>query len=625
VLAAVGYSFLALVVWWHVWTGHPGRTTTCGCGDPSFSLWFFEFAAHALRTGQSPLFTTLLGYPHGINVLDEASQLGLGLLLAPVTWTGGAVLAMNVALTLAPLLSALACYALLDHWRLWRPAAFAGGLVYGFSPFVVMNLAEAHLVVGFAAVPPLIVLCLDELIVRDPRRPVTVGIVLGLLTAFQFFVSSEVLVITGLACAVGIGLVVGAAAARRRPIAERWGRAWPGLAVGALTAAVLLAYPVWFALAGPGHVSGAYYPNSGVAFSGASVRGFLLPTPVSEAFGHYMARIGGYQGPNLSTQYFGLGLAAVVVAGLLVWRRDSRLLLAGSLGLVFAVFSLGSSASGWRPWDLVAHMPLLENVIPVRLLLVTYLCAGVLVAAIGDHVRRTLRTTWAGVRGKGALADAVALVVLVVAVAPPAIYLSQTLPLTTQPVVLPTWFRQVAPRLDTHQVLLVVPVPFGAIQSSLTWQSESHLSFAMAGGDGPGSSAYGPGGHTLARRLLAAVSASFDTPPVGPEGIAAVRAALDDWGVTQVVLPDQADLPAYDKPFAPAAAAGLITAAVGRPPVIQAQAWVWPVGRPGPPAVTVSTANFARCTTTSDMASVVGCILDLRSDGSHPSPGPPPG
>ena len=97
-------------------------------------------------------------------MLDDASQAGLALPLAPVTWAGGAVLAMNVALTLAPFASALACYALVDHWGTWRPAAFVGGLVYGFSPLVVMNLAEATLVIGFvAATPPLIVLCLDKL------------------------------------------------------------------------------------------------------------------------------------------------------------------------------------------------------------------------------------------------------------------------------------------------------------------------------------------------------------------------------------------------------------------------------------------------------------------------------
>jgi hypothetical protein len=599
------------VVWWHVWTADPGRTTVCGCGDSSFTLWFFEFAAHAVRTGHSPFFTTLLWHPGGVNVLDDASQLGLGLPLAPVTWAGGAVLAMNVALTLAPALSALACYVLLDRWSIWRPAAFVGGLIYGFSPLAVMNLAEAHLVVGFAAAPPLIVLCLDQLLFRAPRRPVAVGVALGVLVAFQFFVSTEILLVTGVACAVGIVLILADAAVRRRPIAGRWRLARHGLAAAGLTSVVLLAYPAWYALAGPGHVSGAIYPGEGVAFSGVSIKGFVWPTPVSGSFSRYLARIGGYQGPNLATQYVGIGMVVVVTAGLVVWRRDPRLRLFAAVGLVFALFGLGSSHAGWRPWDLVAHVPLAQNVIPARLLLVTYLCAGVLIAVVGDHVHRWLPSVWGRCRTDGALTGALTSAVLAVAVLPPAAYLFQTLPLTTQAVVVPTWFQRVAPHLDAGQVLLVVPAPFAAIQSSLTWQSESHLSFAMAGGDGPGSTPGGVGHHPLAQQLLAGVSGAFGSPRITPAGIVAVRQAVDDWGVTQVVLPDQPDLPSYDQPFAPIAAAGLITAALGRAPVIRARAWVWTVTPSGPPAVAVPAATFDHCVATSRIDSVAPCILGV--------------
>ena len=609
-LAAVaGYLALSLGIWWNVWTTDPGRTTICGCGDSSFTLWFFEFAAHALRSGQSPFFTPLLWHPHGVNVLDDASQLGLGLFLAPVTWAGGSVLAMNVALTLAPVASAVACYALLDHWGLWRPAAFVGGLIYGFSPLMVMNLAEAHLVVGFAAAPPLIVLCLDKLIFRAPRHPVIVGIALGSLIGFQFFVSSEILLITGIACAVGIGVMSAYASVGRHQILERCVQAKGGLAAGLITSLALLAYPVWFALAGPGHVSGPIYPNGGVAFSGASVDSFIWPTPTSDVFTRYIDRIGGYQGPTISTQFVGVGILAVVLVGLLVWRHDLRLRLFVAVGVIFATFGLGSSASGWRPWDLLAHIPIVQNVIPVRLLFITFLCVAIAVATIADHVRLSLPSTGGSRHRVNRLGDAAAVAVLSVAVLPVAAYLSQTLPLTTQRVVIPAWFSQVTPKFGNHQVILAIPVPFSAIQSSMTWQSESHLSFAMAGGDGPGSTPGGVGHHPLAQRLLAGVSGSFSSEPVTPEGIIAVRAAIIDWGVTQIVLPDQPELPAYDQPFNPVSAAALITAALGRAPVLRSRAWVWKVaGEPTPPVV-LSASAFGRCAAASNNSAAADCIL----------------
>jgi hypothetical protein len=250
---------------------------------------------------------------------------------------------------------------MLDHWGLSGPADFAGGFVHGLPIPAVMNLANAHLVMGFAAAPPLIVLCLDKLLFRAPRRPVIVGIALGLLITFRFSVSSEILLVTGTACAAGIGMILTYAAMHRSQISERWRRAKNRLAAGLITSLVMLAYPVWFALAGPGHVSGPTYPNDGVAFSGATVREFVWPTQASEEFTRYVGRIGGYQGRTISTQYFTVGLVVGVAVGLLVWRHYLRLRLYAAIGVVFAAFDLGSSTARWRPWELLTHAPLIQN------------------------------------------------------------------------------------------------------------------------------------------------------------------------------------------------------------------------------------------------------------------------
>ena len=108
---------------------------------------------------------------------------------------------MNVALTLAPALSALAMYVLLRRWVSWTPAAFLGGLAYGFSPFVVTELALNQLNIAFLAVPPLVVLVLADLLVTQRRAPWRNGLALAGLVVVQFFVSTEVLVITVVAAA----------------------------------------------------------------------------------------------------------------------------------------------------------------------------------------------------------------------------------------------------------------------------------------------------------------------------------------------------------------------------------------------------------------------------------------
>ncbi|HEV3132733.1 MAG TPA: hypothetical protein VGY51_12295, partial [Acidimicrobiales bacterium] len=110
--AAAGYLFVSLIVWWHVWTGNPTTVTTCGCGDSSLFTWFLEWPAYALSHGHNPLYSTALFHPTGVNLLSNTAEVGIGVVLAPVTWLFGPVATLNVALTLSPVLSALAMYVL---------------------------------------------------------------------------------------------------------------------------------------------------------------------------------------------------------------------------------------------------------------------------------------------------------------------------------------------------------------------------------------------------------------------------------------------------------------------------------------------------------------------------------
>ena len=121
-------------------------------------------------TASTRCYSTAMHYPGGVNLLANTSVVAIGLLLAPVTWLFGPIATLNVALTLAPALSALSMYVLLRRWVAWAPAAFVGGLLYGFSPFILVTLTDAHLMLGMAVVPPLVVACLDELLFRQRRQ-----------------------------------------------------------------------------------------------------------------------------------------------------------------------------------------------------------------------------------------------------------------------------------------------------------------------------------------------------------------------------------------------------------------------------------------------------------------------
>ena len=82
------------------------------------------------------------------------NSLALGIVFAPVTWLFGPVATENVINLVSPPLSALSMFWLLRRWVTWTPAAFLGGLFYGFSPFVLVSLALAHPNFGLLAPAP---------------------------------------------------------------------------------------------------------------------------------------------------------------------------------------------------------------------------------------------------------------------------------------------------------------------------------------------------------------------------------------------------------------------------------------------------------------------------------------
>jgi hypothetical protein len=630
-LAAACYLVLALGLWWHVWSSRPTSTTTCGCGDSSLFTWFLDWPAYAIAHGLNPLYSTALFHPTGVNLLSNTAVVGIGVVLAPVTWLFGPVATLNVALTLSPALSALAMFVLVRRWVSWTPAAFIAGLLYGFSPFILIALTDAHLMLAMAPLPPLMVACLDEILVRQRRKPWATGVLLGVLVAAQFFIGSEVLVLTAIVAAMGVVVVVVYALVHRDVLRRKARSAVTGLAAAAATAAALLAYPVWFALAGPAHLAGPVWgPDSDISYGGNSLRDYVLPSAPSPAFTALAHRFGGYQAPTLSGQYFGIGLLAVLVIGLVVWRGDRRLWLFGVLGVISVPLSMGLQFHQWTLWRLFVRLPLMDNIIPSRFLLTTYLAAAVMLGLIVDHAHRAA-TRWradspdhrrSGAPARGRLVGAVVgVAVAAVALVPIAGYYASGVPLTTQPVVLPAWFRTVAPHLVGRQVVLAFPVPFALFQSAMTWQAVDGMSFAMVGGGGPDALPERAGAESAGQTAIGNLSISAGAQGITPAEVTSVRRALDGWGVTTVVVPDPSGLPGYEQLHLVRTAVMVITAATGQAPVRRADAWVWTgVDHAGAPVLS-SAEQFTACGagpadgTVADIDRSAACVLSGPTAG----------
>ena len=585
--AAVSYLGLGFALWAHAWADGAGTHTLCGCGDPALFLWFFQSPATSLAHLQNPFYSTAMFHPAGINLLDQTSVMGLTVPLIPVTWLFGPVASFNLASTLVPALTALSMFVVLRRWVRWLPAAYLGGLLYGFSPFMLASLEYGHLMTAALLVLPLILAVLDEILVRQRHRARPAGVALGLLVFVQFFLSAELLAVVVVLTVFSVAVLAATAyVADRERLRVLLPHAGTALGVGAVVGGVLLAYPVLFALTGPAHLSGVVWPDidtlDGITRS-------LLVDPVPNNTLSVVAAYGGYAGrPLPSGGYLGWGLLIVVAGGTAVWFRDRRLWFYGLLLAVCVACSFDLRTGPWVPARFFAHIPLVDNILPQRFMAVGFLAATVMAALIMDRARARLPARL-GLRGSAGnlVGIAGALGVGAVALVPLAVDLVPDLPFTMEAVVLPRWYTTVAPHLPPGRVLLSYPAPFSGIQVVLAWQAVNRMAYSQAGGAGPEGTSVragqaGPGFDVL---NVLSLGFSLTEPDPTPANLAAVRGALRIWKVNTVVIAPEPSGLAIQQGHDPSYAAAYMTAVLGRLPVIQAGAWVWDdVHRPPGPA-----------------------------------------
>lgn len=601
--SAAVYLAASVAAWWHVWSGHPTSAMVCDCGDPASFVWFLAWPTYALSHGHGLLLTTRVHVPAGINLLDNTSVLALGIPLAPVTRIFGPVATLNVALTAAPVLTALSTYGCLRRaLRLGWPTATLGGLLFGFSPFVLHHEAVNHLQLSFLAVLPLIFWCCYELAVAQRGRWWRAGLILGLLMALQFFVGTEMLTITALAMALALVLaVLGALWSRRRAkpgsvrpadtgattatgaAAGRAAFAARGFVVAAGVAGVILAYPLWFALAGPDHVHGAVWKHP----SRNGLASVLFPLTLTHYQQQHLPKVG-YLGPGGTLAcYLGIAALAVLAVALGAVRRPLTKLCAAmtvisvwlSLGSVHTPLSNGGEPSWlWLPWGLFAHLPVLDQLAPANFSVVAawftvvggaLLVDQLLTGSGGDHANRVISSALARPRVRLAGAALMSAALLVPWL------LAWPLPYQTETVTVSPWAARAAAHLPASAVVLFYPFPSAYLDHALIWQAESGMPYSLVGGRGI---AAGPGGaadHGLtpgtAEGTMTALSSSYPhlrlPPPPTPATVRSFRTALRHWGVTNVVMTAGGRDPAYARRW--------LAAMLGASPSQQDGAWVW--------------------------------------------------
>ena len=390
-LVLLAFLGLAGLLLGSIWTSPATRTLGAGVGDPGLFAWFLRWTPFAAGRHISPFASDYLNHPDGINLMWNTWLPLPGLLLSPLTLLFGPVLTFNVLVTLAYGLSAWSAYLAIHRYVPSHGAAACGGLVYGFSPAMVGHSHHPNLILIFLL--PWLFVLLDEILDRQRRSPVWLGVGLGAVAAAQLLTGAEVF--AGMVL-LGLVLLVLLVAANRHALRDKGRYAATALAVSVVVFEVLVVLPLRAQIAGPARVH---------ADLTEEVRGssdlLALATPSR------LLAIAPEAAVRLGDQFAGtretyLGIPLLLVVALVVARRRSPVVRVGAAMLVVCmVLSLGSRLRVGGlvtlvplPWAAVESLPVLWHMVPARLALFTALFAGLLLAVALDAL-------WCG-RGRAA-------------------------------------------------------------------------------------------------------------------------------------------------------------------------------------------------------------------------------
>jgi len=268
-------------------------------------------------------------------------------------------------------------------------------------------------------------------------------------------------------------------------------------ALGAALAliAAALAYPLWYQFAGPAHYVGPAWPVDNPYF--ADVLDFVAPSP-RQAVAPVLRQLGTTLSASAGVEsdaYVGFAVLAVVV--FLVWRqrRSERVQLVAGLGVISGLLSMGRylvvDGRGGKiplPFDLLAHFPAIDNILPVRFAFTTTTCLAAVIAFGLDDLRTRHPDGSGGphqprhaTASPVASAFTIVSVVLVVTWLPKWPYASQTVTML--------------PRAVTNAItganplVLTYPYTVAPEDQAYLWQAGARFSFRLLGAYGrmPGS------------------------------------------------------------------------------------------------------------------------------------------
>jgi hypothetical protein len=434
-----------------------------GSYDWTTDIALLPMIAHAMSHLAFTFRTSLLNAPYGVNLAWTALNYTWSFIMSPVTDIWGVIAGYNSIFLCSLVADGIAMYWALRHWTKSSVAAFLGGMMFMFSPYVVGQGLMNHLDLMAVWTLPVIAVLTYDAMETQYHSPKVTGMLIGGLLFVQAFTSEEVAAITVL-FGVGVALV------------WAWRNRSKTLVLKHAISSACWAIPLAFG--GLGTVTCAQFLGGGVihgavvgsASYSVDLLDFFLPgswqataiPAISQWVQHFTFA------PAEATAYIGVPLFGITIV---MWKHGDRFdRVVVIIAAVAALLALGpkllvagdKSVIDFLPMAVIGKLPMLDNLLPDRITLVLDAALSVLLARFTSqymhHCRRVL------VYGALLLAVGSWMPLWPTAVTPPT----------------PIYFRH--PIHNTGIFLLLPFAQVGPTAISEYWQAVAGDQFAMTGG-----------------------------------------------------------------------------------------------------------------------------------------------
>jgi hypothetical protein len=343
----------ALVTWPILADLDRGVVGEVGGVDAYQNVWNMWWIARALSQGQSPFWTRMLFYPHGVDLFWQTLGFSQGLVATPVTLAFGPRVAVNVTVLASFVVGGYVTFLLTRHLAGNAPAALVAGAVYAFSPFHLEKVLDGNIEVAAIQWVPCYVFALYLLLERPswPRALISGMVLLWVSLGSWYY---------GLFCVLYTGSAV---------IVWMLGRARrPALCLAAWGALPLLIWGLALAPRIAGLAAGGDQSLNDMraiqAAHSADLLDFFLPSPVNRWWGPVVRAAHEQTYPDAVIWNVALGWVGLLLGGIgavALWRQNWRwslLLLAALLLALGPVLRVAGYDTGLPlPFALIRNLP----------------------------------------------------------------------------------------------------------------------------------------------------------------------------------------------------------------------------------------------------------------------------